>query len=89
LTCQVLLHPKAAEFLGKCSLNLRSRIKEHLRELENDPEEKGTRLKYSRFWRLRIGNYRVIYEIDREKRRVYVLFVGHRRAVYDDFSRLF
>ncbi|MHA1603251.1 MAG: type II toxin-antitoxin system RelE family toxin [Candidatus Freyarchaeota archaeon] len=45
-------------------------------------------LRYSPFWKLRIGNYRVIYEIDEERRRVIILFIGHRRTVYDDFSKL-
>jgi mRNA-degrading endonuclease RelE of RelBE toxin-antitoxin system len=45
-------------------------------------------LKHSEFWRLRIGDHRAIYEIDRETERVFILFLGHRREVYDDFSRL-
>jgi len=35
-----------------------------------------------RDWRLRIGNYRVIYEIDDDARRVIVLRVKHRREAY-------
>jgi mRNA-degrading endonuclease RelE of RelBE toxin-antitoxin system len=30
----------------------------------------------------------VIYEIDRGANRIIVLYVGHRRNVYDEFSRL-
>jgi len=33
-------------------------------------------------WRLRVGNYRVIYEIDDSGRVVTILSVGHRREVY-------
>lgn len=33
-------------------------------------------------WRIRIGNYRVIYEIDDPNRSVTVLNVGHRREIY-------
>jgi mRNA-degrading endonuclease RelE of RelBE toxin-antitoxin system len=36
-----------------------------------------------------VGDYRAVYEIWVEKRRVVVLFIGHRKNVYDDFSRLF
>ncbi|NIP34538.1 MAG: type II toxin-antitoxin system RelE/ParE family toxin, partial [Thermoplasmata archaeon] len=42
----------------------------------------------SEFWRLRIADYRAIYEIDTTNDRVVVLFIGHRTDVYDDFSRL-
>ncbi len=51
--------------------------------------EAGKHLKYSNFWSLRIGDYRAIYEIDRERNRVIVLFIGHRKDVYEDLSKLF
>jgi mRNA-degrading endonuclease RelE of RelBE toxin-antitoxin system len=40
------------------------------------------------FWSLRVGDYRAIYEIDRTKKRVIVLFIGHGKRVYDDFSKM-
>jgi mRNA interferase RelE/StbE len=33
-------------------------------------------------WRIRVGDYRVIYEIDDPNRTVTVLNVGHRREIY-------
>ena len=33
-------------------------------------------------WRIRVGNYRVIYEIDDVQHTVTILHVGHRRDVY-------
>lgn len=33
-------------------------------------------------WRLRIGDLRVIYEIDDESKMITILHVGHRRDVY-------
>ena len=84
----VFLHPKAVHFLEKADPSLRRNIREDLAELSDSPEEKGERLIHSPFWRLRVGDYRVIYEIEREHSRVIVLFIGHRRDVYDEFSRL-
>ena len=83
----MFLHPKAAEYLKRLDSSLRSRIRGRLRELEGSPRERGQRLKYSSFYRLRVGDYRVIYEVDEERKRVIVLFIGHRR-VYDDFSKV-
>jgi len=60
-----------------------------LRELRNRPERVGKRLKYSDFWSLRVGDYRVIYEVDTGKNQVVMLFIGHRKKVYDDFSKMF
>ncbi len=33
-------------------------------------------------WRIRVGNYRVVYEIDDTKREINVLHIGHRRDIY-------
>ena len=88
MSYRVLLHPKAARSLEKLDAPVRDRMKQSLRELEDSPEGKGERLKHSQFWRVRVGDYRAIYEIDEEKKMVIILFIGHRRDVYDEFSRL-
>lgn len=84
---KVLLHPKANRFLEKSDEKLRNRIKTKLKGLEANPE-KGKILSGSDFRRLRIGDYRGIYEIDQDEKKVIVLYLGHRKNVYDDFSRL-
>jgi mRNA interferase RelE/StbE len=85
----VLLHPRAAKTLEKVEEPIRLRIIEKLRELRTRPERVGKRLKHSDFWSLRVGDYRAIYEIDRDKNHVIILFIGHRKKVYDDFSKMF
>jgi mRNA interferase RelE/StbE len=85
----VLLHPKAAKTLEKLRKPLEQRVKKQLRELKDNPERIGKQMQYSNFWSLRIGDYRAIYEINREKRQIIILFVGHRKKVYDDFSKMF
>jgi mRNA interferase RelE/StbE len=85
----VLLHPRAAKELEKIEKPTRLRIIEQLRELRSHPEGTRKPLKHSDFWSLRIGDYRAIYEIDRDRNQVIALFIGHRKNVYDDFSNLF
>jgi mRNA interferase RelE/StbE len=85
----VLLHPKAAKELEKIENTTKTRIVERLRDLKDNPERVGKILRHSNFWSLRVGDYRAIYEIDRTRRQVVVLFIGHRKKVYDDFSKLF
>jgi len=60
---------------------------EALKLLEGSADA-GEQLRPSRFWKVRVGDYRAIYEIDRTSSRVIVVFVGHRKNVYDEFSRL-
>jgi mRNA interferase RelE/StbE len=39
--------------------------------------------KQANFWRIRIGDYRVVYVIDDEIRIVNIRKVGHRKDIYD------
>jgi mRNA interferase RelE/StbE len=87
LTFTVLLSPKGAKSLRKLQRSIGERIVLSLKLLEGSPEA-GEQLKPSRFWKIRVGDHRVIYEIDRPSDRVIVLFVGHRKNVYIDFSKL-
>ncbi len=85
---QVLLHPKANKFLEDVDGHKEKRIRKKLKTLSSTPK-KGKKLKYSDLWRLRIGDLRAIYEIHESDGEVIILFIGHRKDVYDDFSRLF
>lgn len=87
MTFSVLLTPKAAKSLKKLQRSIGTRVAESLKQLEQTPEA-GEQLKPSRFWKVRVGDYRAIYEIDRSSNRIIVLFIGHRKNVYDDFSKL-
>jgi len=37
---------------------------------------------YSEFYKLRIGNYRVIYDVDFNKLEITIHFIGHRSDIY-------
>ncbi len=87
MSYDVLLHPKADDFLQEAENKIETRIRKKMKSLSSDPK-KGERLKNSDFWRLRIGDYRAIYEIDDKDEKIVILFIGHRKDVYDDFSRL-
>ena len=59
------------------------RILDAVRTLAENPRPSGClKLTGRDGWRLRIGNYRVIYEIDDGQRSVTVLEIGNRRDVY-------
>ena len=88
MTFKVLLHPKAAKELQKTEKNIRTRIIHEAKQLDENPQKIGKPLKQSDFWSLRVGNYRVIYEIDQDKNQVIILHIGHRSNVYEDFSKM-
>jgi len=88
MSFKIFFHPKARRLFGKLGKAVKEQVRQKVSELKRFPK-RGKPLQYSNFWSLRVGDYRVIYEIDETERRVIVLFVGHRRKVYDDFSKLF
>lgn len=54
-----------------------------IRDLANDPRPAGGKKLSGRpAWRLRIGIYRIIYEIHDERLLVLVISIGHRKDVY-------
>jgi len=88
MSYKILLHPKANAYIENIEVELENRIRKKLHVLSSNPE-KGKKLKHSNFWRLRIGEYRAVYEVEYDNNRGIILFIGHRKDVYDDFSRLF
>jgi mRNA interferase RelE/StbE len=59
------------------------RIRDAIAALAKKPRPAGcAKLTGRDGWRIRVGNYRVIYEIDDRVRLVLVVHIGHRRDVY-------
>lgn len=74
--------------VAKINKQSQKRIREFLENrvvsLEH-PRQLGKPLKGSRFqnlWRYRVGDYRILCEIQNEQIVVLVLEIGHRREVY-------
>lgn len=84
---QIFLHPKADVALKKLDKKIQITLKKRIGELKDFPE-KGERLLGTNFWKTRAGNYRIIYEIETKPKRVLILYIGHRKHVYDEFQRL-
>lgn len=80
----VLILPSAQKQLSKLPSAIASRIEEKLLELEQDPRPPGCKkLRGRDAWRIRIGDYRAIYEINDDRLIVTVVTIGHRREVYE------
>ena len=60
------------------------RILRSISLLADEPRPCGCRKLsgYDDIYRIRIGNYRVIYEIDGKRIIIIILKIGHRREVY-------
>ncbi|MGH8501856.1 MAG: type II toxin-antitoxin system RelE family toxin [Gammaproteobacteria bacterium] len=81
--------PEAATQIRKLHPEIRRRIRDGLRQLQNDPLL-GHALQFdlAGLRSRRAGNYRIIYRIDEEQGALDVLYVGRRRDVYENLREL-
>jgi len=58
-------------------------VVEAMRELAQTPRPRGVeKVKITGLWRIRQGDYRIIYGIDEKQRLITVVRIGHRREIY-------
>ena len=81
---EVYLERTAERDLGQLSAEDFHRIITHIKALAENPRPSRCRkITGSKSdWRIRIGDYRVIYEIDKKAMAVRVMRVRHRRETY-------
>lgn len=79
----VVVVRSAERELRALSPEIARRTGQRLRMLaEDQTPAQANRLRNSRNFRLRVGDYRVIYAVEDEAQRVTVLAIGHRRDMY-------
>ena len=70
----------AQKELGELPVEAYERIRDSILALAEDLRPSGcVKLTNRQGWRIRVGGYRVIYEIDDKQRIVTILVIGHRR----------
>lgn len=74
---------RAQKELGGLPAQAYERIRDSILALAQDPRPPGcVKLTNREGWRIRVGDYRVIYEIDDKQKIVTILSIGHRRDIY-------
>ena len=83
MTYSVSIKQSAAKALEKITREDRLRIIAAIDQLRDNPAA-GSVLKgeFSGLRRIRVGNYRVVYEVQDQQLVVLVIRIGHRREVY-------
>ena len=83
MSFRVSLTPAAAESLSQIPRRDRLRLVGVIELLAQDPfPPKALKLKGREGWRVRVGDYRLIYAVDGRVLVVLVIKIGHRRDVY-------
>lgn len=87
---KILIHRRVTKFL-KSLMNkkLKNRMKESIEKLVDYPlilrELDVEKLEgIERTYRIRLGEYRVIFYVDKGQRTIYVTHAGKRESIYED-----
>lgn len=80
------LSNQASKFLRKCEEDLRVRIVKKLRLLKENPFPSDAKFlgreNNEKVFRIRVGNFRIIYKIKKSKYKILVSKIGKRGRVY-------
>lgn len=80
---RLIVVPSARREINKLPQDVRPRVAARILSLGRDPRPHGAiKMKGRASYRVRVGDYRVVYNIEDAVRIVTVTKVGHRREVY-------
>lgn len=83
---QIIIDKIAAKSLKNLPKPDQKKIIAAINDLSQNPRPLGAKTlqgNWKGFCRIRIGNYRVIYDIDDEIITIYVLKIAHRKDIYE------
>lgn len=84
-TYQILFTPRATRDFKKLGRIVLKRIDKAILKLAGHPYPSGTRKIVARDiaqYRIRVGDYRILYDVDESAKAVVILHIGHRRDIY-------
>ena len=81
---KVVFIRSASRELEKLPSQISNRILQKIELLEKEPRPKGCKKLQSpeNLWRIRVGDYRIIYSISDKKRQIKIWIIRHRSDAY-------
>jgi mRNA interferase RelE/StbE len=81
---EIVLKPRASQELEQLPLIVLKRVRPAIAKLRNEPRPPGCKKLFGsdNAWRLRIGDYRVLYEVYDDELLVRVFRTSHRKEAY-------
>jgi mRNA interferase RelE/StbE len=83
LSYTIFIEKSAQKDLSKITPPHQNRIIKAIQLLSKNPRPSGSKKLSGRdAWRIRVGNYRIIYEIHDDRLIILVVVIGHRKDIY-------
>ena len=81
---RIILKKPAKKFIGRLPVNEKRRVVAAIEQLPNGEDIKRLKGRPD-LLRLRVGNYRIIYSVDKGELMVYVIDAGNRGEIYNRY----
>jgi len=76
---------KSLEYLNKHGKKIRKRVYEKLLSTKNNPFRFYKKLSYREGYKLRVGNYRIIADIEKKSKKIKIRLIMHRKKIYKKY----
>ena len=80
---EIIFDEKASDFLSKLPKEIKKRIFDKITSAKENPDHYFRPLTGRTDHKLRVGDYRIIADINKSLKRIEITFIGHRKNVYD------
>lgn len=83
MSYEVCWSKNSLDFLNKLEPLISKRIIISIRDFSENPRAREfKRLKGETAFRLRVGDYRVLFDFDQKNNRINIISIGHRKNIY-------
>jgi mRNA interferase RelE/StbE len=84
MACEIFIEKKAEKDLRRLPKNYQNKIIQKILDLKDNPKPiEARKITFSEnYYRIRVGDYRIIYEINYKEKRINIFRVRHRKEVY-------
>lgn len=83
MTYAIEWSPRSVKELAKLEKPLSKRILQKILEIRETPEQYLKRLTDDPRWSLRVGDYRILVNLNVSEQKIQILTLGHRKNIYD------
>ena len=82
---RLAIPPHVADVIRRLPPDVKRSVKQAMQALASQPDAgEPLRRELEGLWKYRARRFRVVYAVDRARRLVQILAVGHRRTIYEE-----
>lgn len=80
--------PHVAEVIRRLPPDVKRSVKQAIRALAQNPQIGAPLIgDLAGLWKYRVRRFRIVYEVERARRALRIVAVGHRAVIYDELSQ--